>query len=343
LCAELGPKVALVGCSAQGIAGGEEVTEDALVLGVMGFGGDGLGTAVGVARDIAVDPRDKGRRLARELVCDLARKPTLVVTFYDPLSGADVEELVGGMHAELRCPIVGGGAGQPWGPPVQTYQYHGGEVLSGGAVALALAGPFTVEIGLCHGTSPTGIVSTVTRSAGNRLFELDGRSALDCFRQATGIHRGELVQQEHLAAWALAVERPNAKQAGRAIRGAFGFDVDQGAVILQGGILEGSRVQVCRRTIEDVLEGTVTMGNDLAERLAGRRPWAVLGFECAAQGFPFLGEANVQKQHRQLRATVAPEAPWLGMLAWGEIAPVGEEPALHNYTYPLIVLTEVAS
>jgi small ligand-binding sensory domain FIST len=36
---------------------------------------------------------------------------------------------------------------------------------------------------------------------------------------------------------------------------------------------------------------------------------------------------------------VAPDAPWLGMLAWGEIAPVGGEPAFHNYTYPLVVLT----
>ena len=27
-------------------------------------------------------------------------------------------------------------------------------------------------------------------------------------------------------------------------------------------------------------------------------------------------------------------------LPWGEIAPCGDEPAFHNYTYPLVVLTQ---
>jgi hypothetical protein len=28
------------------------------------------------------------------------------------------------------------------------------------------------------------------------------------------------------------------------------------------------------------------------------------------------------------------------MMAWGEIAPLGGEPAFHNYTFPVLVLTE---
>ena len=92
------------------------------------------------------------------------------------------------------------------------------------------------------------------------------------------------------------------------------------------------------RTIEDVLNGTQDMARDLGARLAGLRPWAVLGFECGARTFPFLGPSNTLKEHEQLRAAIAPEAPWLGMMAWGEIGPCAGKPAFHNYTYPLVVL-----
>ena len=93
------------------------------------------------------------------------------------------------------------------------------------------------------------------------------------------------------------------------------------------------------RTVEQVLEGTTVMGTNLAKRLDGKTTWAVLGFECAARTFPFLGEENTREEHLSLRAAVAPQAPWLGMMAWGEVAPLGGQSAFHNYTYPLIVLT----
>ena len=94
------------------------------------------------------------------------------------------------------------------------------------------------------------------------------------------------------------------------------------------------------RTIERILGGTEDMARDLADRLAGREPWAVLGFECGARTYPFLGRANTSKEHEHLRKAVAGQAPWLGMMAWGEIGPCAGRPAFHNYTYPLLVLTE---
>jgi small ligand-binding sensory domain FIST len=81
------------------------------------------------------------------------------------------------------------------------------------------------------------------------------------------------------------------------------------------------------------------MGGDLAERVGKRHVLAVLGFECGARTSPFLGLKGTNEENIALQAAIAPDAPWLGMLAWGEIAPVGGEPAFHNYTYPLVVLT----
>ena len=337
----VGEDTLLLGCSVQGVVSNGELTEDGLAIAAMGFGGSDLLCAAAVEHQIQDDTKQKGRRLAQSLKRDLQCEPKIVVLIYDPLCGIDVEAMLEGLRSEVDCPLVGGAAGQPWGPPKLTFQYWDREVFSHGVVALALAGPFSFEVGICHGTAPTGISSIVTKAAGNQIMEIDGRPAADVWRETTGCQLDDLVTQSHFAAWAVGVE---VKGAGghveRLIRGAFGFNLETGAMMLQAAVPEGTRVMLHHRTVENVLSGTEAMSSDLAARIGERRPWAVLGFECAARTFPFLGPTNTMKEHEQLRAAVAPEAPWLGMMAWGEIGPCAGRPAFHNYTYPVVVFTD---
>lgn len=341
LRAGLGDDVLLLGCSVQGVVSNAELTEDGFALGAMGFGGPDVRCAAALEREVQDAPKDKGRRLGQALKRELSEQPKAVLLYYDPLCGIDVESMLEGLRLEVDCPIVGGAAGQPWGPPRQTFQYWDREVLSHGALALAISGSFAVEVGICHGTAPVGIASVVTKATGQRIFEIDGRPAIDVWRETTGCAVEDVLHQSHLAAWAVGVEVIGANgQAERVIRGAFGFDAETGALILQAPVAEGTRVMLQHRTIEKVLNGTREMGVDLAARLTGRTARAVLGFECAARTFPFLGEGNTRAEHEELRAAVAPDAPWLGMMAWGEVGPCAGRPAFHNYTYPLMVLTE---
>jgi hypothetical protein len=84
----------------------------------------------------------------------------------------------------------------------------------------------------------------------------------------------------------------------------------------------------------------MAMGRELAARMGGRRPWAALGFECCARMSPFLGESGAIVENLELQKVVAPEAPWLGMMAWGEAAPVCGVARFHNFSYPLAILAE---
>lgn len=337
----IGKEVLLVGCSVQGVVSNEALTEDGFALGLMGFGGEDVQCAVALEREAQAGSKEKGRNLAKSLKRELNAEPKAILVFYDPLAGIDVEAVLDGMRLEVDCPLVGGAAGQPWGPPQQTFQYWDREVLSHGVVALALSGPFAVEIGICHGTAPTGIASVVTKAEGNHIIEIDGRKAVDVWRETTGCQTEDLVHQSHLAAWAVGVEvKGVGGRTERVIRGAFGFAPETGALILQAAVPEGTRVMLHHRTIDHVLNGTEAMGKELATRLAGRKPWAVMGFECAARTYPFLGEANTNTEHQQLRRAVAPDSPWLGMMAWGEIGPCAGRPAFHNYTYPLMLLVD---
>ncbi|MEO8182846.1 MAG: FIST N-terminal domain-containing protein [Deltaproteobacteria bacterium] len=348
LRAKLPKDVLLLGSSVQGVVGNDELAEEGMVTGAIGLGGEALHCVAALEREIQIQPFEKGCVLAKKLKDDLGVEPTLVVLYYDPLSGVDVETLIAGMRTQLACELVGGGSGQPWGRPLETAQFWGTEVLSHGVLAVALSGPFAVEIGICHGTAPTGISSVVTKAEGNQVLEIDGRPAVEIWREVTGCSASDLLHQSHFATWAVGVERCSRVQGpdgvqeltGRVIRGAFGFNTETGAMILQAAVPEGTKIMLHHRTVEDVLNGTTLMGADLAQRLHDRRPWAVLGFECAARTFPFLGPNKTREEHQGLRQVVAPAAPWLGMMAWGEIAPCVGQTAFHNYTYPLVVLVD---
>jgi hypothetical protein len=339
----LGKVIPIVGCSVQGAAAEGRVLEEGYLLGVMGLGGSSLEVAVAVERDLQSDARAQGQSLAKQIRACLLGEPVVTVLLYDPLCNADVERLIHGFNDEIDCPLIGGGAGQPFGPISRTFQYWQDEVLGHGAVALALSGPFSQEIGVCHGTSPTGLDMVVTRTDGNCLIEIDGRPAAEVWQEVIGCSLDEIGNQEFVSNWAIGIQRAVPSSSGGQellyfVRAAFGFDAKRGGLVVQAAIPEGTRIMLHHRTSRAVVEGTAAMARDLAARLKGRRPWAVMGFECGARTSPFLGEAETLKENLTLQRDVAPDVPWLGMMAWGEIAPVGGKPAFHNYTYPLLVL-----
>jgi hypothetical protein len=335
--------VMLVGCSVQGMVSDESVREGGFALGLMGLGGDELLIAPVLTRDIEQDTHSKGQDMGARLKSQLGLEPNLILLLWDPLCGADMDQLLSGIKEFAGCPIVGGGAGQPWGRMVRTVQYWEDEVLSHGSIAIGLSGPFSVELGVTHGTSPTGTEMTVTRSEGNRLVEIDGKPALLSWREMTGCTEEQIIEQDYSSNWAIGIQRKLQHPDGSEetlyfVRAAFGFDLEAKELIVPTSIPQGERIMIHHRTVENILSGTETMGQDLKERINGKQPWAVFGFECAARTAPFLGSSATMNENLTLRKTVAPDTPWLGMMAWGEVAPVGGTPAFHNYTYPLVVL-----
>lgn len=344
LRAEFDPDVALLGCSVQGVVVRSEVREGGFLLGAMGLGGAELRVAPAIVHQIETDTRRKGRELARAVGSALPADPKFTFLTWAPRPGMDVEELLAGISESIRGPLVGGGAGQPFGRIVKTYQYFGDEVTTDSAIALGLSGPFSAEIGVAHGTTPTGVTMTVTRSEGTKLFEIDGRPAVEVWRDATGWTDRPVNDQDYFTSWAAGVEctlrnADGTEAATTLVRMAIAFDHASGALVMPTAIAAGTRIALHHRTTQAVVDGTVAMGRDLAARLAETRPWAAFGFECCARMSPFLGESGTVAENLDLQKVVASETPWLGMMAWGEAAPVGGIPRFLNFSYPLVVLT----
>ncbi|HEX3854636.1 MAG TPA: FIST N-terminal domain-containing protein, partial [Polyangiaceae bacterium] len=170
----LGAAVPVIGCSSQGIVGRGTVVEEGYAAGAMGLGGDSLDLSTSHVEDFQLDTKAKGEALGRALR-EASKGPLrAVVVHYDPLCGADVETFLKALHQEVGCPIIGGAAAEFWGPMQQTFQYAEGRALNRAAVGVGLSGSCTIEMDLCHGTSPVGIEMTVTKADSNKILEFDG-------------------------------------------------------------------------------------------------------------------------------------------------------------------------
>jgi hypothetical protein len=331
----VGASVSIVGCSTQGLMTRGYFVEEGYIAGAIGFGGDDCSATTAYVEEICQDPQEKGAMLGRTLMSGCRDGAQVVIMLYDPLCGADVEPLLGGLFAEVRCPIVGGGARQPTGPGSRTFQYFGDRVLSRAAVAAALVGRFTVETDFCHGASPVGVEMIVSRAEGNRILELDGRPAIQVWDELTSI--GSLYHRNNEA---LAIGLPAQDGSSYLIRTATSVAPDGRGVLFQSAPPSGSRIMLHHRTVQGLLGATAEMGRRLRARLDGRTVHAVLGFECGARTKPFLGLDLALEENVQLQKAVAEEAEWLGMLAWGELSPVAGRPACRSFTYSVLVLAE---
>jgi len=336
--------VVLAGCSTQGVVGPGAASETGFIAGAMAFHGDEVRAAAAVAEDLASDTAAKAGALATGLRAGLGRDPRLVVPLYDPLAGADVGLLIERLRTGLPGSVlIGAAASQPWGPMVETFQFHGGRVLTRAAVALGLDGDFEVTTAQSSGAVPTGFEMKVTRAVGNRLLELDGQPALQVWLEVVGAAASTDVNDT--AAWAIGVRRGEGPAGDDgdpehwSILTAFAFDPEQQAVILPIAVPPGTLVMFHHRTVEAVYQRALEMAGRVVARLEGRAPLAVLGFECGGRASPFLGAELTRQENLAMQAALAPGAPWLGMLAWGEIADRVEGTSFCNYTYPLAVLT----
>jgi small ligand-binding sensory domain FIST len=165
----------------------------------------------------------------------------------------------------------------------------------------------------------------VTRSEGNQLLELAGRSALSRLEQvasqvapderallAGGVHLG-IVADEHRVAF---------ERGDFLVRSVLGADRGQGALSVGAVVEVGTTVQFHVRDAASADE-------DLRALLAGRRAHGALVFTCNGRGRHLFGTAD---HDAGLVADITSGGAVAGMFCAGEIGPVGRRSFLHGFT-----------
>jgi hypothetical protein len=327
-------EVPLIGCTTAGAIVTAGPSDASVVVTALGGGGFAVETAV--ATEISRDLREAGALVARCLPdrADLPHKVLLLLS--DGLAG-NQQEIVRGAHGVLGAavPLVGGCAGDDL-KMTRTFQLYGDRILSGSLVAAGIASAAPLGIGVRHGWRKAGEPMLVTASAGNRVYTLDDRPALDVYLERLGAEEPAHCDQRWLARLALThpigLSRPGAEEQVRFISGG---DLAERSLSCIAEVPQGALVWIMEGDARSVLEATNAACGDSLAALGGRRPLGMIAFDCIARR-GILGDAGIRSEIGRI-AAIAAGAPVAGFYTYGEIARTRGLRGFHNQA--LVVLS----
>jgi small ligand-binding sensory domain FIST len=314
----------VAGASVHGVIGAGREEPSGVV--VTAFGG------VEVATLLVPELRGRESELAAELLARLGGPATandLVVLLPDP-AAFDATALLADVDARLGpAAIVGAGAARAAGAP--SLQWAGHEVAGGGAAALALRLPTPPRVSVTQSCRPVAGPFVVTRAEGHWVLELDGRPALDVYREAA---LGPLAADLRRAGQFVLVALPRDPAAplrpgGYLARHVVGFSEPRRGFALPELATKG-------QPLAFALRDAASARDDLRAMLEGVAPArAALYFDCCARGEALFGVAGIEAAYL---ARALGDAPVAGLLGSCEIGPIGPRTELLTYTGVLALL-----
>ncbi|MEN8164190.1 MAG: FIST N-terminal domain-containing protein, partial [Acidobacteriota bacterium] len=231
------PHSHLIGCSTSGEIVGTTISDNTLAIGVCRFSDSELKTTVAPVASSA-DSFGAGEMIARELAGPSLRS---VFVLSDGLN-VNGSELVRGLNSVLpEEVVVTGGLAGDGDRFVRTWVLSGGRPMSGHVCAVGLSGDrLLVGHGSKGGWDIFGPERRVTRSKGNILYELDGKPALEIYKQYLGDRASGLPSTALRFPLALRYDKDAEKQVVRTI---LGVDEDSQAMVFAGDVPEGCFAQ----------------------------------------------------------------------------------------------------
>ena len=187
-------------------------------------------------------------------------------------------------------------------------------VTEAGLSGVLFAPEVPVAVGLTQGCSLIGAARTITEAEGDVIAAIDGRPALEVFKEEIGellAHDLRRVGGYIFAAFPVA----DSDTGDYLVRNLTGIDPNQGWISVAEPVEAGRRIQFCRRDHDAALNDLKRMVRDVKAR-AGAAPRAGLYFSCIARGPSLFGSES--EELRLIEAELG-EIPLAGFFGNGEI------------------------
>jgi hypothetical protein len=328
----------VVGCSTAGEIFGTALSDNSLSVAVLKFE-HGTRVASAAAR---VGSQDEsfaaGESIARQL-----QDPSLrgVLLFSDGLN-VNGSELVRGLNLVLPGDVVvtGGLAGD--GSRFQrTWVMHEGAARSNMVCAAGLYGDrVSIGHGSKGGWDNFGPERLVTRSQGNVLVELDGRPALELYKEYLGELASGLPATGLLFPLAL---RANGSDEKSLVRTILAVDEVRQTMTFAGDMPEGALARLMRANFDRLIDGASEAATMAGVAHVGHHdPTLAIAISCVGRRL-VLGERAEEEIEATLDVLPAGTSQ-IGFYSYGEISPYAQGPCdLHNQTMTLTTIRESAT
>ena len=326
------PTSVLVGCSSAGHVLDDLIFDDGLTGIVARFDHTDLRRAVTTVTG-ADDSADAGRRLGRQLSAD-GLAAVLVLSDGVLVNGSD---LARGLNAVLPAgvPVSGGLAGDS-ARFTRTWVLSGAQLGPGLVAAVGLYGDhIRLGYGSHGGWERFGPARRVTRSDGNKLYELDGKPALELYKSYLGVYADGLPGTA--LRFPLAVHSPD--RVGHVVRTILSVDEGEQSMTFAGDLPLGSTAQLMRATHDMLIDGAMSAAQACAVSAADRASGHGMAVAVSCVGRRLVLGERAEEELEAVRGVLG-RMPLVGFYSNGELSPGEGYAELHNQTMTLAVLVE---
>lgn len=327
------PDSLLVGCSTSGEIMGEEVFDETIVLTAIEFAKTPINVASLLVQTVK-DSDEAGKMLGKQLKKeDLAG--IMIISDGAKVNGS---ELIRGIVSVVgtKIPITGGLAGDA-GRFQLTLVGCNAPPEPGKIVAIGFYGSqIKIGHGSVGGWDAFGPERQITRSKSNVLYELDGKPALELYKQYLGEQAAKLPGSVLL--FPLMV-RPKGQIEHGIVRTILSIDENEQSMTFAGDVPEGFIAQLMRANFERLIEGAEEAAK-IANITGKNEDKLAILISCVGRKM-VLGQRTadeVEVVHELLGEDVAQ----IGFYSYGEISPhkTLKNCELHNQTMTITLLAE---
>ncbi|MGK0139972.1 MAG: hypothetical protein ACI9DJ_003438 [Algoriphagus sp.] len=204
---------------------------------------------------------------------------------------------------------------------------------------VALIGLYGDNIKIGHGSlggwDEFGLERTITKSEKNVLHEMDGKNALELYKEYLGPYVDELPSSALL--FPLSIKKTDSKESN--VRTIVSIDEEKQSMTFAGNMPEGSKVRLMKANFDKLISAAGTAADRSLINLE-RKPDLALLISCV--GRKIILNERVEEELEQAKAILGTEVFITGFYSYGEISPIVERARceLLNQTMTITTFTE---
>lgn len=327
------PSAEILMCSTSGEIFHETVQDNSLVAAAIKFDDTVIETA-----SVNIVDFENSYAAAEALIKKLPRKGLVNILVFSDGSMVNGSELVKGLNdaAGNNILITGGLAGDG-SAFVSTLVGLNEQPAQGNIIAVGFYGDkISVTHGSQGGWDTFGPEREVTRSSGNKLFEIDNKNALELYIKYLGPDAEQLPGSALL--FPLSVIIPGSPQP--VVRTILSIDRDQHSMTFAGDIPVGSKVRFMKANFDKLTSAATKAAQ---QTLLGKKckPGFSLLVSCVGRKL-ILGN-RIDEEVEAVIESLGDQTPVAGFYSYGEISPFNEggDCRLHNQTMTITSFYEL--
>jgi hypothetical protein len=327
------PKAVLLGCSTSGEIFDTNVSDDSSVVTAVCF----EHTAIKCAR-VKINAAENSFKAGAELAGSLDKTGLRHVFVLSDGLIVNGSELVKGLTENLPPSVtVTGGLSGDGDRFKETLVLCNGRVEKDCIGVLGFYGnSLKVGYGSLGGWDPFGPERLITRSEGNILYELDGRSALELYRSYLGDHAAGLPATGLL--YPLCVRTKESQTP--VVRTVLSIDEKKQSMTFAGDIPERAYARLMKANFDRLIDGAVGAAKTSYEAIGRSSPELAILISCV--GRKMVLKQRIEEEVEGVRDVVGGQTVLTGFYSYGEISPFtpSAKCELHNQTMTITTLSE---